>query len=122
MLPGSRRRKVSKEIPRPKQLRSYPAVLIGRLGVSKKFRSKGVGKELMNFIKVWFADSENKTGCRFIVVDSYNEDTPLKYYERNGFQFLFSTDEQEREYMGYGQGQTLNTRLMFFDLITLRTN
>ena len=34
-LPNSRKKKVTKEIPREKQMKSYPAVLIGRLGVKK---------------------------------------------------------------------------------------
>ena len=38
-LPNSRKKKVIKGIPRPKQMRSYPAVLIGRLGVHKTYRN-----------------------------------------------------------------------------------
>jgi len=118
-LPNSRKKKVNKEIPRVKQFRSYPAVLIGRLGVSDEFKKNGVGRELMDFIKSWFIDPENKTGCRFIVVDSYNEAVPLNYYQRNDFQFLFSSEEQEREYMGLPEAYELKTRLMYFDLIIL---
>ena len=118
-LPNNRRKKVNKEIPRDKQLRSYPAVLIGRLGVSDKFKRKGIGSELMDFIKFWFIDSENKTGCRFVVVDSYNEEIPLSYYRRNCFQFLLSSEEQEKEYMGFTENYKLKTRLMYFDLIEL---
>ncbi|MEQ8474267.1 MAG: GNAT family N-acetyltransferase [Marinoscillum sp.] len=118
-LPNSRKKKVSKPIPREKQFRSYPAVLIGRLGVSIDFRQKGIGKELLDFVKSWFVDPANKTGCRFIVVDSYNEEKPLRYYENNGFQFLFTTEEQERNYTGLSPDQSLKTRLMYFDLIHL---
>ena len=75
----------------------------------------------MNFIKSWFIDSNNKTGCRFIVVDSYNEDIPLYYYQKNGFLFLFSTEQQEKDYMGLDKNDKLNTRLLYFDLIVLRT-
>ena len=120
-LPNSRKKKVSKSIPREKQFRSYPAVLIGRLGVHIDYHSKGIGKELLDFIKSWFIDSSNKTGCRFVVVDSYNEEKPLKYYANNGFQFLFSTEEQEQEYTGLKNDQSLTTRLMYFDLIQLST-
>lgn len=118
-LPNSRKKKVSKKIPRQKHFRSYPAVLIGRLGVSAKFKRLGIGRELMDFIKAWFIDSNNKTGCRFIVVDSYNEDEPLKYYSKNNFEFLFSTEEQEKEYSGLPKEDSLKTRLMYFDLIIL---
>ena len=33
-LPGSRRKKVKEFVPREKSLKSYPGILIGRLGVS----------------------------------------------------------------------------------------
>ena len=119
-LPNSRRKKVLKEIPRQKRMRSYPAVLIGRLGVSEKYKQKGIGKELMDFVKSWFIDSNNKTGCRFIVVDSYNEEIPLRFYQSNGFLFLFSTEDQEKAYMGLDKNDGLSTRLLYFDLIILR--
>ena len=73
-LPNSRKKKVSKSIPREKQFRSYPAVLIGRLGVNADYHSKGIGKELMDFVKSWFIDTSNKTDCSFVIVDSYNEE------------------------------------------------
>lgn len=119
MLPNARKGLVSKHIPREKQMRRYPAVLIGRLGVNSDFQSMHIGTELMDFIKVWFVDPLNKTGCRFIVVDAYNEKTPLSYYSRNDFKFLFSTEEQEGKNTGIPEGEKLKTRLMYFDLIQL---
>jgi GNAT superfamily N-acetyltransferase len=118
-LPNSRKKKLVKSIPRPKQFRSYPAVLIGRLGVNQNYKGVGIGRELMDFIKSWFIDPNNKTGCRFIVVDAYNEPIPIKYYMQNEFEFLFSTEEQEKEYMGLLVDDQLKTRLMYFDLIVL---
>lgn len=73
----------------------------------------------MDFIKSWFIDSNNKTGCRFVVVDSYNEEGPINYYTRNDFVPLFSTEDQERAYTGFPEGIALKTRLMYFDLIVL---
>ena len=148
LLPNNRKKKVNKQIPRAKHFKSYPAVLIGRLGVNKAFKCQGVGKELMNFIKSWFIDSYNKTGCRFVVVDSYNEPKPIKYYKSNGFEFMFSTEEQEMKSLSVSnnselrdniskrilkfikifgwiklsekpENNGLSTRLMYFDLIVL---
>lgn len=51
----------------------------------------------MTFIKSWFIDPNNKTGCRYVVVDSYNEEAPKEYYTKNGFDFVYSTEEQEAE-------------------------
>jgi len=82
-----------------------PAVKIGRLATCKDRQCSGVGTELLDFLKVWFTDG-NKTGCRFIVVDAYNNERAIRFYDRSGFQFLIPSDEDEM------------TRLMYFDLIT----
>jgi hypothetical protein len=124
-LPNARKKKVIRDIPRQKQMKSYPAVLIGRLGVNKKYRyikdeTDRTGKQLMDFIKSWFIDGANKTGCRFIVVDSYNEISPLKYYSDNEFIPLFGSEEQEKEYTGINSDAKLETRLMYYDLIILK--
>ena len=119
MLPNSREKKVQKEIPRSKQMRRYPAVLIGRLGINIDYKHQGLGTDLMTFIKSWFIDAGNKTGCRFLIVDAYNEKVPMNYYEKSGFRYLFSTEAQEAEYTGFPPNTHLKTRLMFFDLISL---
>ena len=62
----------------------------------------------MAFIKDWFRHEDNKTGCRFIVVDAYNEEKILRYYERNGFVPLYNYD--------IPQDEPLKTRLLYFDL------
>lgn len=125
-LPNARKKIVNKGIPHIKHMNSYPAVLIGRLGVNKDFRivegeKQRTGDQLMDFIKSWFIDKGNKTGCRFIVVDSYNETGPLRYYSQNGFSGLFSTEDQEKEFTGISKDERLETRLMYFDLILLRS-
>ena len=60
VIPNSRGRKLSHDIPREKRMRRYPAVLIGRLGINVDFRHQGIGSELLDFIKSWFIDEENK--------------------------------------------------------------
>jgi GNAT superfamily N-acetyltransferase len=118
-LPGSRRRKLTENIPHEKRLSAYPATLIGRLGVNKEYAKKGIGSELMDFIKLWVAAPENKNGCRYLTVDAYNNESTKKYYESNGFQTLFSTEKQEKDSIGLPDEKELKTRLMYFDLIRL---
>jgi GNAT superfamily N-acetyltransferase len=101
-------------------MRSYPAVLIGRLGVSTKFKKQGIGTELLDFIKLWFIDENNKTGCRFIVVDAYNDECVLNFYKKNGFVFMFSTEEQEKNYLKVKTDYKLHTRFLYFDLVLIR--
>lgn len=125
-LPNSRKKKVNKQIPREKQFRSYPATLLGRLGVNQAFKGGGeggVGDQMIEFLKYWFVDPENKTGCRFLVVDAYNKDNVLAFYRRNHFNDLFSSDEQEFEFLYPNrefEADVLKTRLLFFDLLDLK--
>jgi GNAT superfamily N-acetyltransferase len=118
-LPNSRKKKLTENIPYEKRLSSYPATLIGRLGVSKDFGGKGIGSEMLEFIKLWLLDPNNKTACRYLTVDAYNNDAVLKFYEANGFHLLFSTEKQEKEHIGLPDTAGLATRLMYFDLIRL---
>jgi len=114
-----RKRKLTENIPHEKSLSSYPATLLGRLGVDKGFSGKGIGTELINFIKQWMLDPSNKTACRYLTVDAYNNKPALKFYEANGFKTIFSSDNQEKEYVGLPQEKELKTRLMYFDLMLL---
>lgn len=84
--------------------RSYPAVRIGRLAVHKALASKGVGSKLMNFIKLWFTVN-NKTGCRFIIVDARNSEPVINFYRKNGFD-----DYPEKS-------KDSNTVLLYYDLL-----
>ena len=103
-----------------KNLRRYPAVLIGRLGTSKQFAGQGLGSAVMDFIKLWFRTG-NKTGCRFIIVDAYNRTDTLHYYEKSQFKYLIPEERLEAKYMGIGMSHLpLNTRLMYFDLLEIK--
>ncbi len=90
--------------PQGKRFFSYPAIKIGRLAVDKEFQSRGLGTLIMDSIKG--SQIENITaGCRYITVDAYRKS--LKYYEKNGFKYITTNDENE------------DTRLMYLDLLTL---
>lgn len=117
MLPNSRAKKVEKNIPYAKSLRRYPGLLIGRLGVNCLFQGKGIGSQLLAFISGWFVVEQIKTGCRFLIVDAYNNTQTLCFYEHNGFNYLFSTEAQEAENTGFPTDTKLKTRLMFYDLL-----
>lgn len=126
-IPNSRRKKVIKHVPQAKIFPAFPAVKIGRLGVDVKYRGQKIGSQLMDFIKGWFSDHANKTGCRFITVDAYNNDIAKSFYELNGFDFLFYTEASELDYINHNRPQgrqvpSLQTRIMYFDLIKLRND
>ena len=115
-LPNSRKKKLTEHIPHEKSLSSYPATLIGRLGVNEEFHGKNIGSELIEFIGKWMLDPVYKTACRYLTVDAYNTGI-LKFYEANGFKTLFSSDVQEKEHIGLPQEKELKTRLMYLDLM-----
>ena len=119
LIPNASRNKIQRKIPNSKRTRSYPAVLIGRLGVSKNFQGKNlsVGSQVIEFIASWFIHPDNKTGCRFIVVDAYNKDKILHFYEKNGFKFLYSSEELEKEANHIPLEENLTSRMMYLDLI-----
>ena len=71
---------------------------------------------------MWFIEPNNKTGCRYLVVDAYNTEIPIAFYKKNGFDFIFSTETQEMEYRNIKSDQQLRTRLMYYDLIRLVKN
>lgn len=118
-LPNARKKKVGKEVPISKRDMIYPAVLIGRLGVNVKYMRHHVGTQLMDSIKSWFVDDDNKTGCRYLVVDAYNDSIPCEYYLHNGFNFMFGSEEQEKQYRNLSVDGSLRTRLMYFDLMQI---
>lgn len=96
--------RVSKQLPHPKRRKDYPSVLLARMGVDTSFQRTGVATEIVNYIKGSFA-FDNKTGCRFILVDAYNKPEVIAFYEKNGFLFGVDRDESKR------------TRFMYYDLM-----
>ncbi|MCD8318758.1 MAG: GNAT family N-acetyltransferase [Paraprevotella sp.] len=101
---------------------------MGQLAVSEDYMGQHIGDEILDAIKSWFIEPLNKTGCRYIVVDALNNPKIFDFYQRNGFKFLFSTEEEERTFLhvrraseGQPAMRPMHTRLMSFDLILLRT-
>ena len=124
-MPKSKRNKLNRKIPFSKQRSQYPAVLVSQLAVFDNFGGKNIGKEVLDFIKAWFISPLNKTGCRYMIVDAVNNPKVLQFYIDNGFDFIFSSDEEEMLYMSKNvqveDGNVFReTRLMIFDLMQLK--
>jgi len=88
---------------RDEKINGYPAVKITRFGVQKEFQGLNVGTNIINIVKSMFL-TENRTGCRLVTVDAYNQKNVLKFYYKNGFS-RFDDKYPNRE-----------TKPMFFDL------
>jgi hypothetical protein len=100
-------RKIKKIFPHSKHRTDYPAVKIGRLGVSIKYQQLKFGSNILDFIKEMFV-TNNRTGCSFITVDALREAIP--FYQKNNFLFL---DKSSIEDM------SKETCLMYYNLSEL---
>ncbi len=98
-------KEIKKNVPFPKRNHTlFPSVKIGRLGVRKEYQKLGIGTNLINMIKELFLVN-NRTGCRFLTVDAYNDNKTLQFYiDKNEFIPLWDEDKDEK------------TRILYFDL------
>ncbi|MBR5958393.1 MAG: N-acetyltransferase [Salinivirgaceae bacterium] len=117
-----RRDVIGAEVDTEKSGQNFPAVLLGRLGVDVHYQHLHLGPQIIEYVKAWFSSENNKSGCRFLIVDAYNEPGLIQFYERCGLTLFFSSEEQEKKYRNIidregEQPVKLETRLMFFDLI-----
>lgn len=117
-LDNSSRNALQRKIPYSKHHRSYPAILIGRLGVNSKFQGQGlnIGTQLMDVLKHSFIDENNKAACRYMLVDAYNTEPTLHYYFKNGFKPLYKSVENEKKSFGITDDEELKSRILYFDL------
>jgi GNAT superfamily N-acetyltransferase len=91
------------DLPEGKRYPSLPAVKIARLGVDKAYQGQDIGTSLINIVKRLFL-SENRTGCRVLTVDAYNDGRVTRFYEKSYFSFVTEKDLKKQ------------TRAMFYDL------
>ncbi len=96
------------DLPETKRYPVLPAVKIARFGVNRPFQCHQLGSLVINLTKLFFL-TDNRTGCRLITVDAYNEEAVTRFYGRNDFQFFSDKDRNKP------------TRAMFFDLKRLKT-
>jgi GNAT superfamily N-acetyltransferase len=94
--------KINRFIPNNKRRRSYPAVKIGRLAVTKAYAGKGLGSHILLAIREIYTNEPQRAGCRFLMVDAYRHALP--FYKKNYFKFLTEQDSNDA------------TRTMYFDL------
>ena len=117
MLPKRFRNRMQRNIPNSKRMRSYPAVLIGQMGVDRNFKGLNVGSQVLNYIKDWFTHPANKTGYRFLIVDALNEDKVIEFYRKNGFNLVYDSKDEEKEAFMIDPEQYLRQRFMCCDLL-----
>jgi GNAT superfamily N-acetyltransferase len=78
-----------------KHLPIYPAMKIGRLGICREFRSRGLGTLIIEHVMGRALVQSLDVGCRYLTVDSYKKQENIRFYSKNRFKEL--TDERERK-------------------------
>ena len=102
---NSRWKRIKDSFPDGKQFRSYPCIKIGRFAVSKDYRGRNIGTDLIGLLKQKLHKEHGHSAFRYITVDAYISAIP--FYEKNGFVRLTKKEEDE------------HTRLMFFDMMEM---
>lgn len=76
----------------------FPAVKIGRLAVYEDLRNRGYGTDIIKLLVASFKNN-NKTGCQFITVDAINSHETLRFYTKNGFEYvtIYDVNQESRQ-------------------------
>jgi len=100
-------RKKERLFPDGLRYKAYPAVKVCRLGTRAAYQRQGIGSYVLWTLRFLFL-SDNRTGCRFMTVDAYNDPPTLNFYQKNDFALLSENDAKE------------DTRSMYCDLLRFR--
>jgi GNAT superfamily N-acetyltransferase len=118
-LPGNRSKTVRKFVPWEKSLRAYLGMLIGRLAVAGEFSGQGAGSQLMKSIKSYCYEYFSSF-VRYLLVDAFNKPSVIRFYQKNDFLTVYSSEEQEKQSYRQSPEGSLRTRYMFYDMIQWR--
>lgn len=85
---------------------TYPAINIGHLAVRSDLQSGGIGKSIVEFVRMTFTNYRG-AGCQFITVDALNNSRTINFYNHKlGFEFQTVFDRGE------------HTRRMYLDIFS----
>lgn len=85
---------------------TYPAVNIGHLAVREDLQSRGLGRIIVEFVRMSFTNAK-AAGCQFVTVDALNNRRAIRFYQyKLGFEFQTVSDLGK------------HTRRMYLDIFT----
>lgn len=93
LVPKNVWRKLGKKIPHEKHFNSYPALKIARLAVSKKYKGREIGTNIIQSIAHRSAQSSEFMACRFLTVDAYK--SAKDFYIKNDFVTLINEEDSD---------------------------
>ena len=65
--------------------KKYPAMLIGRMGIDKKHRRKGIGWEICQFCRGLAIEIGQKVACRYVMLHTTDDKNKIQFYNKSGF-------------------------------------
>jgi ribosomal protein S18 acetylase RimI-like enzyme len=68
------------------ELRSFPAVNLGRLAVAEFLQGQGIGRQLMDLVFGSLLSEQSLTASRLVIVDADNTPKVINFYEHYGFE------------------------------------
>lgn len=75
--------------------KSYPAMLLGNMGVDSKFQKQSVGKAICNFCLGLAQDTNQRVACAVVCLQT--DKSRLKYYEEKcGFKYSKKQDLEKK--------------------------
>jgi GNAT superfamily N-acetyltransferase len=91
------KRKMSEDDNLSKSIASYPALLIGQLGVTNEYQRRGIGKHVCDFCFFIAIHLSQKIGCRFLIVNAL--DSAVDFYIKYGFTLAPKQEKQKQKLM-----------------------
>jgi ribosomal protein S18 acetylase RimI-like enzyme len=79
-----------------KQVKFFPALLIGMLGVCTRYKRRGLGRYMVMHAIGQAKNLSRTTGCRFVAVDSDNTEEAMGLYKSVGFKVLESRKKDRK--------------------------
>lgn len=101
--------------------KEFPAIKIGRLGVTSSYREKRIGTYLLRWIFIYSIKLSKEIGFRFVTMDVYI--SAYKFYKKNYCKDSFNNEKLKREFEKFEKTQIYDpqsannmTVPMFMDL------
>ena len=88
---------VEEEPPFPLDIKHYPSLLIGQLGVDNKYQFRGVGKNICLWCLALSRSLSTKIGCRFIIV--YTLKGISDFYKKCNFKIASKREAKQKFFM-----------------------
>lgn len=89
-----------------RRISSRQVLNLGKLYISNKYRSKGIGSVAIEFVAGLARSVNELVGCSGIIVDANQNEKTIKFYAKNEFVFLNEIEENTKTVRMYFSTKT----------------